>query len=61
MKKSGVFAIAGVAIATFLYLVYLAINFEAPSQTTTISLPIPDPISIAPSSGRPELGLYGLG
>lgn len=55
MRKLGVFAIAGVAIVTFLYLVYLAINFEPPSQTTTITLPIPDPISVAPSSRRPEI------
>jgi hypothetical protein len=55
MKKSGVFAIAGVAIVTFLYLVYLAINFEAPSQTTTITLPMPNPIVVAPSNLRPEI------
>ena len=55
MKKSGVFAIAGVAIVTFLYLVYLAINFEAPSQTTTITLPMPNPIVVAPTNLRPEI------
>ena len=55
MKKSGVFAIAGVATVTFLYLVYLAINFEAPSQSTTITLPIPDPIVVVPSNVRPEI------
>ena len=57
MKKSGFFAIAGVAILTFFYLVYLAINFEVPSQTTTISLPIPDPTVAAPSGVRPELAI----
>jgi len=57
MKKSGVFAIAGVAILTFFYLVYLAINFEAPSQTTTITLPIPDPTVATPSGLRPELAI----
>lgn len=55
MKKSGVFAIAGVAIVTFLYLVYLAINFKAPSQTTTITLPMPSSIVVAPSNLRPEI------
>ena len=54
MKKSGVFAIAGISICTFFYLVYLAIDFEAPSQTTTITLPIPDPAVAEPSSERPE-------
>ena len=42
MKKSGLFAIAGVAVLTFLSLVYLAATFEAPqSGTTTVVIAPP--------------------
>ncbi len=46
MSKSSLFVIAGVAIVTLLYLVYLAVTFEAPSGTTTVIIepPAPEPV-----------------
>ena len=35
MSKAGIWSIAAIAVCTFLYLVYLAVAFEAPSGTTT--------------------------
>lgn len=43
MSKSGLWAIAGVAVLTLLYLVYLAATFEAPEGTTTVVIPTPPP------------------
>lgn len=39
MSKSGLWAIAGIAVLTLLYLVYLAATFEAPQGTTTVIVP----------------------
>lgn len=39
MSKTGLWAIAGVAVLTLLYLVYLAATFEAPQGTTTVAIP----------------------
>jgi len=39
MSKSGLWAIAGIAVFTLLYLVYLAATFEPPEGTTTVVLP----------------------
>jgi hypothetical protein len=41
MSKAGIWSIAAIAVCTFLYLVYLAVAFEAPSGTTTVILPTP--------------------
>ena len=41
MSKVGIWSIAAIAVCTFLYLVYLAVAFEAPSGTTTVILPTP--------------------
>lgn len=41
MSKSGLWAIAAVAIITLLGLVYLALSWEAPQGTTTVVLPAP--------------------
>lgn len=41
MSKSGLWAIAGVAVLTLLGLVYLAATWEAPQGTTTVVLPAP--------------------
>jgi len=43
MSKSGLFAIAAVAILTLLSLVYFAITFEAPEGTTTVVIEPPAP------------------
>ncbi len=46
MGKAGLWAIAGVAVITLLYLVYLAATFEPPEGTTTVVVepPTPQPI-----------------
>ena len=41
MSKSGLWTIAGVAVLSLLYLVYLAVSYEAPTGTTTVALPPP--------------------
>lgn len=41
MSKSGLWAIATIAILTLLYLVYLAVTFETPTGTTTVVVPAP--------------------
>lgn len=41
MGAKSLLVIAGVAILTLLYLVYLAVTFEAPESTTTIVIPPP--------------------
>jgi len=41
MSKSGLWAIAAVAVFTLLGLVYLALSWEAPQGTTTVLLPTP--------------------
>lgn len=41
MSKTGLWAIAAVAVLTLLYLVYLAATFEAPAGTTTVAIPPP--------------------
>ncbi len=39
MSKIGIWAVAAIAVFTFLYLVYLAATFEAPTGTTTVVVP----------------------
>ncbi|MEX0962746.1 MAG: DUF3014 domain-containing protein [Pseudohongiellaceae bacterium] len=39
MSKMGIWAIAAIAVFTFLFLVYMAATFEAPSGTTTVVIP----------------------
>ena len=51
MSKTGLGIIAGIAIVTLLYLVYLAMTFEAPSGTTTVVIPPP---AIQPVVEEPE-------
>jgi hypothetical protein len=41
MSKFGIWSVAGIAVLTFVYLVYLAVAFEAPTGTTTVILPTP--------------------
>jgi hypothetical protein len=61
MSKSGLWIISGVAVLTLLYLVYLAITFEAPEGTTTVVIQPPalqpvveeTPVVVAPA--RPVL------
>lgn len=56
MSKSGLWAIAAVAVSTLLGLVYLAVTWEAPVGTTTVVLPTPvttEPEPSTPSSSSP--------
>lgn len=39
MSKIGLWTVAAIAVLTFLYLVYLAATFEAPTGTTTVIVP----------------------
>lgn len=55
MSKSGLFLIAGVAVATLLSLVYFAATFEAPEGTTTVVIEPPAPaIQTRESTERPS-------
>ena len=59
MSKTGLWAIAGVAVVTLLYLVYLAATFEAPTGTTTVAVPIaipqePEPVREIPRPAMPS-------
>ena len=47
MSKSGLWAIAGIAVLTLLYLVYLAVTLEAPGGTTTVIVPAGSAIAVA--------------
>ena len=51
MSKTGLGIIAGIAIISLLYLVYLAMTFEAPAGTTTVVIPPP---AIQPVVEEPE-------
>ncbi len=62
MSKIGIWAVAAIAVFTFLYLVYLAATFEAPVGRTTVVVPTtntqptPEPAPvIAPSLPRTRL------
>ncbi|MCH8175697.1 MAG: DUF3014 domain-containing protein, partial [Proteobacteria bacterium] len=60
MSKFGLWAIAGIAVSTLLYLVYTAFTFEAPAGTTTVVIAPPglQPIVEAPPpSNLPEIRL----
>ncbi|NQV69459.1 MAG: DUF3014 domain-containing protein [Pseudohongiella sp.] len=46
MSKSGLWAIAGIAVLTLLYLVYLAVTLEAPEGTTTVIVPAGSAIAV---------------
>jgi hypothetical protein len=62
MSKLGIWVVAGIAVFTLLYLVYLAATFEAPTGTTTVVVPAiavqtvaePDP-AITPSLPQTRL------
>jgi len=41
MSKTGLWVVAGVAVMTLLFLVYLAATFEAPAGSTTVAIPAP--------------------
>ena len=57
MSKSGLYAIAAVAILTLLSLVYFAFTFEAPQGTTTVLIEPPAPTTEPPESAeRPSQG-----
>ena len=49
MSKFGIWSVAGIAVLTFVYLVYLAVAFEAPTGTTTVILPTPAAESAEPA------------
>ena len=53
MSKSGLWIIAGVAMFTFGYLVYLAATFEAPEGTTTVVIQPPALRSAAEEISEP--------
>lgn len=60
MSKFGLWAIAGIAISTLLYLVYTAFTFEAPTGTTTVVIAPPGLQPIVeepPPSILPEIRL----
>ena len=60
MSKFGLWAIAGIAISTLLYLVYTAFTFEAPTGTTTVVIAPPGLQPIVeepPPSNLPEIRL----
>lgn len=49
MRSTSLMIIAGVAIVTLLFLVYLAVTFETPDGTTTIDIPAtPVPVVVEP-------------
>jgi len=48
MGAKSILVVAGVAIATLLYLVYLGATFEPPEGTTTIVVPAPTPRPVQP-------------
>jgi hypothetical protein len=55
MSKSGLYAIAAVAILTLLSLVYFAFTFEAPQGTTTVVIEPPAPaVQITEPTQRPS-------
>ena len=57
MSKSGLYAIAAVAILTLLSLIYFAFTFEAPQGTTTVLIEPPAPTIEPPESAeRPSQG-----
>ncbi|HAT26610.1 MAG TPA: DUF3014 domain-containing protein [Gammaproteobacteria bacterium] len=60
MSKFGLWAIAGIAVSTLLYLVYTAFTFEAPAGTTTVVIAPPGLQPIVkepPPSILPEIRL----
>lgn len=60
MSKTGLWAIAGIAVLTLLYLVYLAATFEAPTGTTTVTIPAPEPQLVQPAPAPVELSTTQL-
>lgn len=57
MSKTGLWAVAGVAVLTLLYLVYLAATFEAPQGTTTVAISTPVIQTPAPVRETPRPAL----
>ncbi len=53
MGAKSILVVAGVAIATLLYLVYLGATYEPPQGTTTIVVPPPAPQPVQPELERP--------
>lgn len=54
MPKKGFLFVAGFAIATLLYLVYVAATFEAPTGTTTVVIPATQRAVAPPAEPRPR-------
>lgn len=52
MPKLGLWAVAAVAVSTMLYLIYMAMTFEAPQGTTTVI--IAPPVQSEPQVTRPS-------
>jgi hypothetical protein len=60
MSRFGLWAIAGIAVSTLLYLVYTALTFEAPAGTTTVIISPPGSQPIVaepPPSALPAIQL----
>jgi hypothetical protein len=53
MGAKSLLLIAGIAVATLLYLVYLAATFEAPEGTTTVVIPPPALQPVEPETRQP--------
>lgn len=56
MPKLGIWAVVAVAVSTMLYLVYMAITFEAPQGTTTVIIapPVQPVPQVTPPQASPE-------
>lgn len=55
MSKAGLWAIAGIAVLTLLYLVYLAATFETPEGTTTVIVPARSEVVVAEPTPTPTI------
>lgn len=53
MGAKSLLVVAGIAIATLIYLVYLGATYEPPETTTTVILAPPEPSSVEPEPVRP--------
>lgn len=48
MGAKSILVIAGIAVVTLLYLVYLGATYEPPEGTTTVIIPPPEPQPLRP-------------
>lgn len=55
MSKAGLWAIAGIAVLTLLYLVYLAATFEPPEGTTTVIVPARSEVALVEPAPTPTI------